>query len=197
MTVGALAPALVLMGTLPVHADPATGDVPDSAPVLGRPDAAAGRHFAASSDVDEPGAYLAEAAGSDRITLDEQTRPVAPGLELRSFRWLDSAGFMQGDVLTAQLGTKGLRLDYVDAGSVTSAAPVEQQIEDAGAVAGANDDFFDINSPGPPASRPTAPSPPTRSRVDKSPLLGDRWADRPRQRTAARAPDAFVQRPAG
>ncbi|MDD9205917.1 phosphodiester glycosidase family protein, partial [Georgenia sp. 10Sc9-8] len=59
---------------------------------------------------------------------------------------MDSAGFMRGDVLTAELSIEGLSVDYVDAGDVTSARALEEQLEDVGAVAGVNGDFFDINN---------------------------------------------------
>ncbi len=83
----------------------------ESVPVREGADSAQGRGPAASSNLNDPGMLLKEHAGSERILLDEEERPVAPGLDLKPFEWLDSAGFMRGDVLTAKLGTPGLSLD--------------------------------------------------------------------------------------
>ncbi len=148
---GILIPVVLLSGAGPASAAPRpAGGVLDldTVPVHEGADSAQGRRPAASSNLSEPGMLLKEPASTERILLDEEERPVAPGLDLRSFQWLDSAGFMRGDVLTAKLGTPGLSLDYVDGGSVTTPGPLENHVEEAGAVAGVNGDFFDINNSG-------------------------------------------------
>ncbi|MFJ9622878.1 phosphodiester glycosidase family protein [Streptomyces sp. NPDC101181] len=78
--------------------------------------------------------------------LDDTLRPVAPGLDLRSFRWLDAAGFMRGDVLKADLEGEGLSADYLFPGDVAKGQPLSKQAEADGAVAAVNGDFFDINN---------------------------------------------------
>ncbi|WP_052436884.1 phosphodiester glycosidase family protein [Georgenia sp. SUBG003] len=151
MATGALVPVILLAGVIPAHASTEPADDPrglDSAPVLDGADPAAGRLPAASSDVSEPGGLLAAEPGDQRILLEETERPVAPGLDLRSFQWLDAGGFQRGDVLTARLGTEGLSLDYLDNGTVTSPGPLSASADRAGAVAGVNGDFFDINNSG-------------------------------------------------
>ncbi|WP_206337074.1 MULTISPECIES: phosphodiester glycosidase family protein [Streptomyces] len=117
----------------------------NSAPVLEGADPELGRTPAASSKLDEPNLVLGE-AGDRRIVLDEDKRPVAPGLDLTSFQWLDSVGFMRGDVLVADLGTDGLSGDYLFPGEVARSQALSEQAEREGAVAAVNGDFFDINN---------------------------------------------------
>ncbi|WP_109473266.1 phosphodiester glycosidase family protein [Ornithinimicrobium cavernae] len=149
LIVAGLVPALLLPTALQVSAQPDTPD-PESFPVLEDIDPAEGRRHAASSDVTEPESFATTAVGPDRLLVEETTRPVAPGLEIQSQHWIDAAGFQRTDVLVADLGTEGLSVDYVDPGSVADTAPLSRHLADAGAVAGVNGDFFDINNSGAP-----------------------------------------------
>ncbi|WP_068400747.1 phosphodiester glycosidase family protein [Kribbia dieselivorans] len=142
-------PALILGPGLHAHAEPALPHTNgDSAPSLDDVNPSEGRRHAASSNVNEPESFATKAAGTERIYLDTEKRPVAPGLNLTSQQWLDNAGIQRTDVLTADLGTQGLKVDYVDSGSVAGTSPLGQQLDRVGAVAGVNGDFFDINNSG-------------------------------------------------
>ena len=80
---------------------------------------------------------------------DSQTRRVAPGLDLTTFSRLESAGWNEGSVLTADLTEQTLSMDIVNSGTVASRAPLGELMTsgDRGsqAVAAINSAFFDIN----------------------------------------------------
>jgi hypothetical protein len=82
------------------------------------------------------------------VETDRRTRPVAPGLELTSFDRLDANGWIRADALTADLGGSGLSVGYVNPGAVARTAPLRGVVDQAGAVAAVNGDFFDINQSG-------------------------------------------------
>ncbi|MFC7374640.1 MULTISPECIES: phosphodiester glycosidase family protein [unclassified Brachybacterium] len=74
---------------------------------------------------------------------------VAPGLELTNFSRLESGGWNEGSVLTADLRESSLSMDVADGGSVSGRAPL-QDVMTSGpqgdqAVAAVNGTFFDIN----------------------------------------------------
>lgn len=100
----------------------------------------------ASSLMTESGVQATAGATDQRIWLDDTKRPVAPGIELRSFRWLDADGFMRGDLLTVDLGSGKVNLDYLFPGVVAKGEPVSTMADREGAVAAVNGDFFDINN---------------------------------------------------
>lgn len=83
------------------------------------------------------------------VFADSQTRRVAPGLDLTTFSRLESAGWNEGSVLTADLTEQTLSMDVVNSGTVASRAPLGELMTsgDRGsqAVAAINSAFFDIN----------------------------------------------------
>ncbi len=106
----------------------------------------------ATSDADDrPALPRAAAAPADRIETASRTRPVAPGVTLRSFdrygpdAYTGAPTWLQGDSLTVDL-TKGTTVDYLFPGQVAKGAPLSTIANDAGAVAAVNGDFFDINN---------------------------------------------------
>ncbi|SDD81389.1 phosphodiester glycosidase family protein [Auraticoccus monumenti] len=140
-----LALALTLPA-VPAAADPRTDDPgTSSAPVSGPADPRSGRSAAASSDVADPGVPIGEDEGR-RVLLERETRPVAPGIDLTSFDWVASQGFIRGQVLQVELGDGRVRADYLDGGSITDPAPLTDTAGERGAVAAVNGDFFDINN---------------------------------------------------
>lgn len=140
----ALAPLLSVALAVPASATDQLTEDPAPAPAL---ESEAGRH---SSNLRES-ALTAPAAGSAAyFTVDERTRPVAPGLDLTSFDRYDARGWIRVDALTADLSTPGLRLDYASPGKVSSTAPLTSSLHRDRAVAGVNGDFFDIGDTGAP-----------------------------------------------
>ncbi|MDG4822989.1 phosphodiester glycosidase family protein [Asanoa sp. WMMD1127] len=109
---------------------------------------------AAAAPVDAPSfrapatQVLSAAAVDASVETDRRTRPVAPGLELTSFDRLDADGWIRADALTADLGGSGLSVGYVNTGAVARTAPLRGVVDQAGAVAAVNGDFFDINQSG-------------------------------------------------
>ena len=99
------------------------------------------------SSADDEGGLVVGAPGQSIVT-DRETRDVAPGLALTSFDRLDPRGWIRGDVLTADLSTDGLSVDYLFPGAVTSPQPLSVTADDEDAVAGVNGDFFDIGNSG-------------------------------------------------
>ena len=83
------------------------------------------------------------------VFADSQTRRVAPGLDLTTFSRLESAGWNEGSVLTADLTEQTLSMDVVDNGKVASRSPLGELMTSGErgdqAVAAINSAFFDIN----------------------------------------------------
>lgn len=112
---------------------------------------------ASTSDAaDYPGddfltASRAAATAAPRVETSERSRPVAPGVTLRSFDRYGPDGYtgnptwLQGDSLTVDL-TKGTTVDYLFPGQVTKGEPLSVTANRAHAVAAVNGDFFDINN---------------------------------------------------
>ncbi len=112
--------------------------------------------FALPADFSSPLAPVAaEAAPSEDdvakggVFADSHTRRVAPGLDLTTFSRLESAGWNEGSVLTADLSEQTLSMDIVDNGAVASRAPLGELMTSGErgdqAVAAINSAFFDIN----------------------------------------------------
>lgn len=99
---------------------------------------------------DGSGGTRDEAAAEERIETYSTSRPVAPGVVLRSFDrygpdlYTGEPTWLQADSLTVDL-TKGTKVDYLFPGRVADGAPISEQADRAGAVAAVNGDFFDIN----------------------------------------------------
>lgn len=74
---------------------------------------------------------------------------VAPGLELSTFSRLESAGWNEGTILTAEMSEPTLSMNVADGGTVTGSAPVSELMSSGpqgdNAVAAVNGTFFDIN----------------------------------------------------
>ncbi|KDN22886.1 phosphodiester glycosidase family protein [Amycolatopsis rifamycinica] len=104
---------------------------------------------AASSAHEGPAAFAA-ADLDDGLVTGSATTEVAPGLSLTQFDRFDPAGWIRGDTLAVDLGSKVLKPAYLSPGTVSARTPLSQQIARAGAVAGVNGDFFDINATGAP-----------------------------------------------
>ncbi|WP_233520008.1 phosphodiester glycosidase family protein [Prauserella sp. PE36] len=92
---------------------------------------------------------VAAADGDAGLITDTATTPVAPGLTLTEFDRFDPQGWIRGDTLAIDL-TAGLRPTYLSPGAVSARTPLSEQVARAGAVAGVNGDFFDINATGAP-----------------------------------------------
>jgi len=124
----------------PAYADPLAAPL-GPAPVEAAP--------AASSAKEGPSAY-AVAAPDDGLVTTSATSRVAPGLSLTEFDRYDPAGWIRGDTLAVDLTSKTLKPTYLSPGTVSARTPLSQQVARAGAVAGVNGDFFDINASGAP-----------------------------------------------
>ena len=103
----------------------------------------------AASSAHEGPAFAAAVLG-DGLVTGSATTEVAPGLNLTQFDRFDPAGWIRGDTLAVDLGSKVLKPTYLSPGTVSARTPLSQQIARAGAVAGVNGDFFDINATGAP-----------------------------------------------
>lgn len=88
--------------------------------------------------------------GAGHFDVDEVTTPVAPGLTHTRFDRLSSSGWIRVNLLSADLGTPGLRLNYAGGPAVSSTEPLASMLRRSGAVAGVNGDFFDIGDTGAP-----------------------------------------------
>ncbi|RSM38341.1 hypothetical protein DMA12_33505 [Amycolatopsis balhimycina DSM 5908] len=124
----------------PAHADPLAAPL-GTPPVEAAPPA--------SSAHEGPAAFAA-ADSDDGLVTGTATTEVAPGLNLTQFDRFDPAGWIRGDTLAVDLGSKVLKPAYLSPGTVSARTPLSQQIARAGAVAGVNGDFFDISATGAP-----------------------------------------------
>lgn len=93
----------------------------------------------------------AAVATAPRIETSTRSRPVAPGVTLRSFdrygpdAYSGTPTWLQADSLSVDL-TKGTTVDYLFPGQVTKGEPLTATANRSGAVAAVNGDFFDINN---------------------------------------------------
>jgi exopolysaccharide biosynthesis protein len=132
--------------TAPVAADPLSAPL---GPPLGPPPVEAAP--AASSAGEGPVTRAAAAAApDDGLVTRSASAPVAPGLDLTQFDRYDPQGWIRGDALAVDLTSKSLRPTYLSPGTVSARTPLSLQVARAGAVAGVNGDFFDINATGAP-----------------------------------------------
>ncbi|MBP1082651.1 MULTISPECIES: phosphodiester glycosidase family protein [Bacillus] len=99
---------------------------------------------AASSDLTEPESLVGP-SGKTLVT-NEKTTPVGPGIELTSFERFDLRGWLNGELMTIELDNENVFLDLLFPGVVSSAKPLSEMAKTAGAIAGVNGDFFDINN---------------------------------------------------
>ena len=101
--------------------------------------------------LDARAAAPAAAAVEPRMETYETSRPVAPGVTLRSFDRYGPDAFsgtptwLQADSLTVDLG-RGTTPGYLFPGQVAKGEPISVQANRVGAVAAVNGDFFDINN---------------------------------------------------
>lgn len=136
---------LGLVGLLGAALVGATASLPATAQPAG-PDEEF-RSQQASSLTADSGVVAPAAADPSRIMLDDVTRPVATGIDLRSLEWVDSQGYLRGDVLGVDLGSGAVKPDLImPGGKVAAAAPLQEPAEQQRAVAAVNGDFFDINN---------------------------------------------------
>ena len=91
----------------------------------------------------------ARLAATRRISA-EAGWTVVPGLEYRQWDETDARGTIRAYLLTADLATAGLTLDYTSGRLVRHRAPLTSLLARDDAVAGVNGDFFDISDTGAP-----------------------------------------------
>ena len=76
--------------------------------------------------------------------------PMAPGLTFTQWDRADARGTIRAYLMTAQLGTPGLSLDYLGAEEVPERDDVLDMVVSDAAIGGINGDFFDISDTGAP-----------------------------------------------
>ncbi|MCP2256805.1 Calcineurin-like phosphoesterase [Streptoalloteichus tenebrarius] len=96
-----------------------------------------------------PGRFRS-AAVEDGIETDRVESSVAPGLTLTQFDQFAARGWARGDALSVDLGEPALHARYLGPHGVSAREPLSEQAASAGAIAGVNGDFFDINATGAP-----------------------------------------------
>lgn len=97
-----------------------------------------------SSDRTEPVIFVGPAGKT--LVSNETTTPIGPGIKLSNFERFDARGWLNGEVMTIELGNDSISTDLLFPGSISSAKPLSDMAKDAGAIAGVNGDFFDINN---------------------------------------------------
>jgi hypothetical protein len=85
-------------------------------------------------------------AATDQLSLVDSTESIGPGISLKHEKYLDSTGWYDEQVLTVDLADPVVKSDLLTAPTVAQGQPLSQQAAHAGAIAGVNGDFFDIDS---------------------------------------------------
>ncbi|WP_116951505.1 phosphodiester glycosidase family protein [Jiangella endophytica] len=86
----------------------------------------------------------------DAIELVDRTEQIGPGITLRELTSVTPTGWYDQHILTADLANPAVTSDLLAGEHVTERAPTSRMVNEAGAVAGVNGDFFDINNSGAP-----------------------------------------------
>jgi Phosphodiester glycosidase len=84
------------------------------------------------------------------VITQDVTWPVAPGVTFRQWDQVDARGPIRASLLTIDITTPGLAIDYAASKSVRNRDTVRRMIARDGAIAGTNGDFYDIGDTGAP-----------------------------------------------
>jgi hypothetical protein len=90
------------------------------------------------------------ASAADQLTLVDQTEQIGPGISLRHLKTLESSGWYDWQILKARLTGGVVSTDLLSGDTVTETGAISRKADKAGAVAGVNADFFDIDNSGAP-----------------------------------------------
>ncbi|WP_026911992.1 phosphodiester glycosidase family protein [Patulibacter minatonensis] len=88
------------------------------------------------------------AHAADPLAVVDHTETLGPGITLRHQQYLESTGWVNRQVVTADLGNAAVGSDLLTSGKVAKGSALTDQANAAGAVAGINGDFFDIGNSG-------------------------------------------------
>jgi hypothetical protein len=91
-------------------------------------------------------ALPAAAQAADQLSLTDKSETIGPGITLRHVKALSANGWLDEQVLTADLSDPAVSSDLLTAGPVAHGGPLSASADQAGAVAGVNGDFFDIDN---------------------------------------------------
>lgn len=84
------------------------------------------------------------------VITQDVTWPVAPGVTFRQWDQVDARGPIRASLLTLDITTPGLAVDYASSRAVRRRDTVRDMIARDGAIAGINGDFYDIGDTGAP-----------------------------------------------
>jgi hypothetical protein len=94
------------------------------------------------------GASAGVAAAATPLAIDDTTEPLGPGIVLHHQQYLESTGWIDRQVVTADLSNAAVTSDLLHADSVAQGSALTKQANAVHAVAGINGDFFDIGNSG-------------------------------------------------
>jgi exopolysaccharide biosynthesis protein/3',5'-cyclic AMP phosphodiesterase CpdA len=86
------------------------------------------------------------AHAADSLALTDKTETIGPGITLQHLKTLSSSGWLDEQVLTADLSNPAVSSDLLTAGPIAKGGPLTEAANKAGAVAAVNGDFFDIDN---------------------------------------------------
>ncbi|MDA0184546.1 phosphodiester glycosidase family protein [Solirubrobacter phytolaccae] len=84
-------------------------------------------------------------ASADNLALIDKTEPLGPGITLRHLKTVEADGWYDHQILEIDLGNPVVKSDSLWTGSIAGGGPVSGMVNKAGAVAGVNGDYFDID----------------------------------------------------
>src|ERR671915_1195968 len=91
-------------------------------------------------------ALLTAPAAAAPLSLVDERETLGPGVTLDHDVVLEPTGFVDRHVVTADLSRRAVSSDLLTAPTVAQGTALTEQVNRAGAVAGVNGDFFDINN---------------------------------------------------
>src|SRR5918998_4769932 len=91
-------------------------------------------------------ALLAAPAAAAPLSLVDEREALGPGVTLDHDVVLEPTGFVDRHVVTADLSRRAVTSDLLTAPSIAQGTALTEQVNRAGAVAGVNGDFFDIDN---------------------------------------------------
>jgi hypothetical protein len=102
-----------------------------------------------AAHADAPDAPNAGVTGN-MLALTDHTEDIGPGITLRHLASVTPTGWYDQQILSVDLADPAVSTDLLSGQHVTDRAPLSQTADAAGAVAGVNGDFFDIDNSGAP-----------------------------------------------
>lgn len=100
-----------------------------------------------SGEVLQPFRSVGDANSTAAVIHEERAEEtIATGIHLTQFNRFDTQGWVEGAVMKVDLAEESIKTNLLTPGAVAASSPLSRQMEESGAIAGVNGDFFDIGN---------------------------------------------------